>query len=229
MLTETQDIDCAHRVTWAGGPTVRAEVYPAVLIPLPAYGTRLRGIGFAEGDRPSRLVIELLNHLAGAGRAHLLGLHPSGALRGVIERLPHIARRTRKRTRNRVRRLVRGIAYLALGPVEHLILAPLQPLPAARAFALLGLCLLDACQRLVAPLDDRFYPTPAYQKNRGAIGGGNEGIHSQVHADNSLLQARHVGYLTDEAHGPYDSRTSVKRPATMMVSGNRMRSVPLLP
>src|SRR5258708_28201382 len=32
----------AYCVTRACGPTVRATVYPAVLAPLPAYGTRLR-------------------------------------------------------------------------------------------------------------------------------------------------------------------------------------------
>ena len=44
MLTETQNIQRAYCVTRACGPTVRATVYPAVLAPLPAYGTRLRGI-----------------------------------------------------------------------------------------------------------------------------------------------------------------------------------------
>jgi hypothetical protein len=48
MLTETQDIQRAYCVTRACGPTVRAPVYPAVLAPLPAYGTRLRGIALIE-------------------------------------------------------------------------------------------------------------------------------------------------------------------------------------
>ena len=60
MSAERQDIDRAHRVTRASGPARWAAVDPAVLAPLPAYGTRLRGIGFAEGDRPSRLVVELI-------------------------------------------------------------------------------------------------------------------------------------------------------------------------
>ena len=44
MLTEAQDIHRAYRVTRAGGPTVGTAVDPAVLAPLPAYGTRLRGM-----------------------------------------------------------------------------------------------------------------------------------------------------------------------------------------
>lgn len=72
MLTETQDIQRAYCVTRACGPTVRATVYPAVLAPLPAYGTRLRGIALIDGDHASGLVIKLLNDLAGADGAHLL-------------------------------------------------------------------------------------------------------------------------------------------------------------
>jgi hypothetical protein len=54
MLTETQDIQRAYCVTRACGPTVRATVYPAVLAPLPAYGTRLRGIPLNESRGASK-------------------------------------------------------------------------------------------------------------------------------------------------------------------------------
>lgn len=58
VLTEREDIDCAYRITRAGGPTLRATVYPAVLAPLPAYGARLRGIVFWHRDGTSRLVVK---------------------------------------------------------------------------------------------------------------------------------------------------------------------------
>ena len=97
MLTEAQDSDRADRVARAGDPARRAAVDPALLAPLPAYGTRLRGIGFVDDNRASRLVIELLDDRAGTGGAHLLGLHPSGTPRGSIERLAHLAGRAGER------------------------------------------------------------------------------------------------------------------------------------
>ena len=82
MLTERQDIDRTHGVPRGRCATLLATVYPAVSAPLPAYGTRLRGKGFAEGDHPSRLVVQLLDELARAGRADLLRLHAPDALNG---------------------------------------------------------------------------------------------------------------------------------------------------
>src|SRR5579872_3574867 len=152
MLTKAQDIDRAHRIARASGAAMGAAVYPAVLTPLPAYGTRLRGIGFIDDQGASRLVIELLDELAGTRSAHLLGLHPSAPLSRIIERLAYIARGARECRGNRVRGLVGGIAYLALGFIKQVMLAALQALPAARALRLRGLRLLDDCQRLIAPL-----------------------------------------------------------------------------
>src|SRR5262249_53356449 len=130
MVPEAQDIHRAHRVTRDSGSALRTAVDPAVFAPLPAYGTRLRGIGFTDGNRASRLIIELPNDLARASRTHLLGLHASVALRGVVERLAHIARGTGERRSYRMRGLVGGMAHLALRLVEHLVFAALQPLPA---------------------------------------------------------------------------------------------------
>src|SRR5258706_4748819 len=200
MVTETQDIHRTDGVTRASGSTVRTVVYPAVLAPLPAYGTRLRGIGFINDNRASRLVVELLDELACASSAHLLGLYPSGALRRIVEWLTHVARGTRKRLSNRVGGLMRGVPYLTLRLVEHLILAALQPLPAQRAIGLCGLGLLEAGQCLVTPLDDGLDAAPTHEKHLGAIGCSNERVHTQVHADDSLLGMRRVGHLTGEAH-----------------------------
>ncbi len=105
MSTERQDIDRAHRIARASGPAVRATVYPAVLAPLPAYRACLRGIGFAEGERPSRLVVEQLDDLAGTGRTHLLRLLAPDALGGVIEWLTHVAGGVRE-----------GLGHLACWP-----------------------------------------------------------------------------------------------------------------
>lgn len=75
MLTERQNIDRTYDIAGAGGSTVRTVIYPAVFAPLPAYGTRLRGIGFADGDGASCLVIQLLDECTGAGSTHLLRLY----------------------------------------------------------------------------------------------------------------------------------------------------------
>ena len=74
MLTERQDIDRAHRIAWASGLALWATVYPAVLAPLPAYGTRLRAVCLIYCDRASGLVIKLLNKLTGTGLAEGLRL-----------------------------------------------------------------------------------------------------------------------------------------------------------
>jgi hypothetical protein len=132
MLTETQDIQRADCVTRAYGPTVRATVYPAVLAPLPAYGTHLRGIALIDGDRASGLVIKLLNDLAGAGGAHLLSLDASTLMGRSIEWLTDVADSVRERRSDRVRGLVGSVSYLAFRFIQHPMLAPLQALPARR-------------------------------------------------------------------------------------------------
>ncbi len=85
MRTERKNIHRTHHVAGTGGPTMRAAVYPAVLAPLPAYGARLRGIGFAEGNGPSRLVIKLLDEFTGTGTTDLLGLPAPDALGRIVE------------------------------------------------------------------------------------------------------------------------------------------------
>src|SRR5260221_12405442 len=202
MVTEAQDIRRAHRITGARGAAVRTAVYPAVLAPRPAYGTRLRGIGFADDNGTSRLVLQLLDELTGAGRAHLLGLHPSDALGRLIERLADEARGTRERLSYCMGGLVRGIPHLALGLVENVILAALQPFPAPRILGLARLRLLEARQGLVAPLDDRFDAAPAHQEHPHAIRGGKQRVYPQVHANNGLLSARRVLTCQDTTHGP---------------------------
>ena len=112
MSTERQDqdSDCAHRIAWASGPAVRAAVDPPVRAPLPAYGTRLRGIGFAAGDRPSRRVVQQVDDLTGTGTTYRLGRFAPGTLGGASEWLAPIARRARERHRHLARGLLAEIA-----------------------------------------------------------------------------------------------------------------------
>jgi len=127
VLAETQDGERADGVAWTSGATRRATVYSKVLTPLPAYGTRLRGIGFAEGDRPSRLVVELLNEFAGTHLADLLRLHPPDAPCRLVERLTDVAGGTRKGLSDLVDRLMAQIAEAPLGLPQQAGLAPLGP------------------------------------------------------------------------------------------------------
>ncbi len=116
MVTAGQDLHCAHRITGAGGAPVRTAGDPAVVAPLPADGTRLRGIGFVDGSRASRLVRQLLDELARAGRAgragraELLGVHPCGALGRLIARLADVAGGTGERRSDGLGGLVRRVA-----------------------------------------------------------------------------------------------------------------------
>src|SRR5260370_35699383 len=80
------------------------------------------------------------------------------------------------------------------------MVAGLQPLPAQGAFGLWGLGLLEAGQCLVTPLDYGLDTAPTHEKHLGAIGCSNERVHTQVHADDTLLWMRRVGHLTGEAH-----------------------------
>jgi hypothetical protein len=219
MNTNGQDIDRTHDVTWSYRSALGAVVYPAVFAPLPAYGTRLRAICLVYGDRPSSLIIKLLDDLTRAGSADLLCLHAPDTLRGLVEGLTYIAGGTWKRLRNGVRGLMGGISYLVLRFAEYPILAALQPFPASRTLA--GLCLLDAGQRLVTPLNDRFQAASTHQEHFGAIGRGNERIHAQVHADRRLLWAQHVGYFIDQ---PYDAerQPNLHQPTRQ---GNGLRQV----
>src|SRR5262249_38093855 len=105
MLIEREAIDRTCHNTWAGGAAAGAAGDPAVCAPLAAYGTRLRGIAFIDDHRASRLVVQLRDELAGAGRAHLLGVHAAGALGCVIRGLANLARGAGERLSNRVRGL----------------------------------------------------------------------------------------------------------------------------
>src|SRR5262245_56594898 len=97
MNAKRQDIDRADHVTRASGLACWATVDPVVLAPLPAYRADLRGIGFAEGERPSRLVVQSIDDLAGASGTDLLGLYTPNPLCGVIEGLTDIAAGVGKR------------------------------------------------------------------------------------------------------------------------------------
>jgi hypothetical protein len=153
MDTKRQDIGRAYCVAGAGGTTVRAPVDPAVSAPPPAYGTRLRAIGFVNHNRACGFVVELIDELAGTGLADGLRLYLAGTLGGLIERLAHIAQRTGEGLSHLARGFVAEVtdASLApLAPIEQPILATLQALVAARAFLLARLQVLDSGKLLIA-------------------------------------------------------------------------------
>jgi hypothetical protein len=208
MLTKRQNVHRTYRVAWGSGSAVRAVIDPAVPAPLPTYGTRLRGKGFAEGHHPSRLVIQLLDELARAGRADLLRLHASAPLCGLVERLTHLARHTRERAGNRVCGPVCGpvcglVCQIADAPrrlAQQARLAPLQPPVAARALGALRLACAQAGELLVAVLDGGFGSTAADQDHLLAVSGSCKRIDAQVHADYGLLRAWLVRDLADQAH-----------------------------
>jgi hypothetical protein len=202
MDAKGQDIERAYRIARATRPAPSAAVDPAMSAPLPAYGTRLRGIRFVDGDRAHRLVGELIDNLAGTGGAHLLSLHAPTALRGVIERLAHRARRMRERLRYLPRRLVAQIADTSLRLIQHPVFATSQPFVAARAFGLARLRVLDSGKLLVALLDGRLGGASTDEDGLLAVGGGDQGIHAQVHSDHARLGSFVVQRFADEAHDP---------------------------
>jgi hypothetical protein len=99
-----------------------------------------------------------------------------------------------------MRGLVTCIANLALGLVEHLILAALQALPALRAYSLTGLLLLDIRQSLITPLDNGFHTTSADKEHLRAVSRGNQGVHAQVHSNSRQLWVGSIRHFADEAH-----------------------------
>jgi hypothetical protein len=217
MDTERKDIGCAYRVARAGGAAMRASVYPAVSAPPPAYGTRLRAVSLVNGNRASGLVIQLLDDLAGTRLADSLRLGAPGTLGGVVKGLAHIAPCTGERLGDLPRRLVAQITDAPLGPVEHPVLAALQPLVAPRAFRHPALALSDAGELLVAVLDRRLGGTPADEHDFLPVSGGDQGIHAQVYPDHSFLGARGVSYLADQ------TREAIRQPDFHQPSWQRDR------
>jgi len=200
MVTERQDIDRAHSITWASGPAVGALVYPAVLASLPAYRAGLRGIGFAEGDGLSRLVIKLLDELACTCGTHLLRLLAPDALSRIVERLANVTCRAWEGLDNLPRGFVAQVTDAPLGLIEHAVLAPLQPLVAARMLRAGRLGLLQAGQLFIAVLDGGLGRAPTDENDVLPVGRSDQGIHAQVYANDGLLRAWPIGHLANQTH-----------------------------
>ena len=139
MNATRQDSAPLDHVTWARGLASWAPRDPAALAPLPTAWAWLRGRRLAEGDRPCRRVVELLEEFAGASGTHLLRLYPPKALRGVMGLmglmglLAGLAPRAGvvwKRLSHLMDRLVAPLAEEARARAEQRLLAPL---PARRA------------------------------------------------------------------------------------------------
>src|SRR5574341_405900 len=96
MASNSQNIHAADHIAWGRLPTRPTVIEAPVLVPFPAYGTRLRGIGFVHLDRATGFIIQLGNQ-AGITRAtDLLSLVASQVLCGIVKGLPHIARGARE-------------------------------------------------------------------------------------------------------------------------------------
>ncbi len=125
ILTQAQDIERANRIARPTSAARWTAKGPAVSAPLPTYGTRLRGIRFIESHSSSRLVIQLLDELAGTSGAHLLGLYSPDALSSVVKRLPYIARRIWEGSCHLARGFVAQIANTSLRLIQHSVFASL--------------------------------------------------------------------------------------------------------
>jgi len=202
MYTQREDIHCSYRVARTSGSARWTTIDPALFAPLPADGTRLRGRGFIERDRPSHLIVELVDEFARAGHTHLLRLHPARTLRGVVVWLSDVTGGARKRLSQLPGRLVAEIAYAPLRLSQHRILTALQRFMATRAFDLGSLRLLESGKLLVAILYGGLCGPSADEYDALSIRGGEQRIHSEVHPNHGRLRSLVVKRFADEAHNP---------------------------
>ena len=171
------------------GPVSSARwttIDPALFAPTSrTQGVTPRGIGFIERDRPSHLIVELVDEFARAGHTYLLRLHPARTLRGVVVWLSARSRwRPAKRLSPLPGRLWQQIAYASpFGPrpASPSSRAALQPFMATRAFDLGSLRLLKSGKLLVAILYGGLCGPSADEYDALSIRGGEQRIHSEVH------------------------------------------------
>jgi hypothetical protein len=67
VRADSQNIAAAHHVTRGGEAALSASVHALALVPLSAYGARLRRIGFVLLKRAAGLVVQLVDDLGVAG------------------------------------------------------------------------------------------------------------------------------------------------------------------
>jgi hypothetical protein len=91
MTTNSQNVQTANHITWRGLSTRPTAIDTPVLVPLPAYGTRLRGIGFVHLYCTTGFIVQLRNQPGVTRTANLLRLPCAQTLCGIIEWLTHIA------------------------------------------------------------------------------------------------------------------------------------------
>jgi len=198
VLPDAEDVGTAHHITRGNISTLSAFVHAPTLVPFSAYGARLRRISLVLLYRAASLVVQLFDNLAVAGRTYLLSLLASHLLGRVIERFTYMTGRIREGIGYFARRLVSDVADTPLGLRQHLGFAPLQPLPAFRAFHLTALQLRDFSKLLVTPLHRCLCFPSADQYRLNSISSGNECIDTQVNTDDSLLRAGFIWNFADE-------------------------------
>lgn len=203
MTANTQDVCTADHVPGRYSSALATTIDPLTLVPLPAYGTRLRGVVFIFLDCATGLVVELCNHLCIAGATDSLRLPSPNLLSGIVKRLAHMTGCTGECFGHFAGRLVRQVSYPVGSLVQQLGFAPLQLAPPARACSLPTLRLLDAGEILVAPLEGRLDSPSADQDSCFPIGRCDQGVDAQVHTDHGLLRARFIRYLTDKQDLPH--------------------------
>ena len=169
VTADTKNVRAANHISGRYRSALAATVDPLALVPLPAYGTHLRGIMFVLLNCTTSLVVELIDQLGIAGARNRLRLPPPKLVGGIVERLAHIARRAGKGIHDLARGFVCQIADAIRGFAQQFGFALLQPLPAPCAFRMPALPLLDGGQAFVAPLHRRLCRTSTYQDGLAAI------------------------------------------------------------
>ena len=193
------DIDATDKISWRDKSTLRAAVRPLMFASLPTNGTGLRGIRFIDLNCAGQLIAKLRNHPRIGGRRNRLRLLASQVLRRIIERLSDIRLGVREFIGNLARRLMNLITHTISRFRQHFRLAFLQLPPAARALRFLRLQPADSPEFLVAIAEIRFQRAPADRDNLLPIGGGNQSIDAQIHADRwPQCFSRWIGAFEDQ-------------------------------
>jgi hypothetical protein len=135
MNATRQDSDPPDPVPWARGLPSWAPRDPAALAALPTARAWWRGRRLAEGDHPSRRVVEWLEELASASGTHPLRVYPPKALRGRMGRMAGLAPRAGavcKRLGHLLDHLVAPLVEEARALAEQRLLTPLPALVTPR-------------------------------------------------------------------------------------------------
>lgn len=196
--TDTSVVDGSYNVARRGVATVSTPINPSALLPTPAYGTRLRAIGFWHDHCARTFVVKLIDDLRVACRTYLLCLDAANLLRRLIERLTDNHFSIRKLFLHQGRRFMRQIIDSIARLSQHLGLASLKLFPSARTFQHLRLPLLNRSQVLVAPLNRRLSLASADEQRLLPIRGGNKRVDAEINPNRNFHHLRLISHFAGE-------------------------------